>query len=1156
MASKYIIMTLNPEKIINKATYELKGNDHYECEFHLDFTEGSFEESSALISAEKSRENALFTQIILAMKENSRRLSISEDLLKYQLFYLDFSKLFLRNSLHEPFDAAEFENRVDSMTKEEVQRLNLHQYLFFLFRNGFYIRFDDEERHYVSFDSSASMTRSSRISFINEKLKSQIDERLLLGMDLTNEEYGIKVAPNKYFAYRGLYMTDALRVETNENFILNEETVIVLPDAMYTTEKIDTISAIETENGYWKIGSKEDEININPFDGEGLIHPDFADEINCQLFQNKAKATSFQIRMPFTKGMLHRVDYISFIDQECHANPSKEYWVMDYFGFKRDLRKAKIILTKSMQKNADWLKAYVQTAIGESEDPMRFLFERMQYYKHSLYIARTDLNLHNESKRVKLNYQSLKTLCMTQGEFRKKIQVYIDEIKEIETDPIKLREFVLGETENSYSTWKYALSRNLSVLTDDYIKEQVKNVIDSAIRGIYRGNIIVSGENRFLSCDLLAFMGHILKCAEDPDENCIEELRGYYIKRDSFKAPTPLVTLKNGEKYGFLRNPHMSGNEDCVLTLQKRNKYDKYFDHLSGIIMNSYDSLAPMTLGGADFDGDMVKMITDEDIILAMEKSKNNHKELIVIPSAKEEPVKFPEKTEYVHVKDTYGNQIGTVCNCAMKLQDGKPKALDEEGKNHIYIPSDCTILAGLEIDSAKNGKHPRENIDQLKEKFKGSTKLDYIRMLNMLDDVKWNEVKINSTKKTLKKPKVVKISAKNRKILKALNVPESELQDKYLYQIVVEDSSKNVSIDKRFEKEYEGYSNLEMLMPMFFTTMYSQRGNMKDAKKLKAIYASALFCENEEDMNRNDEVSSKKLQDCYAYAEVIMKVYKIYSKRFRAILNEDKKISKQEWFAKAYTIAKQQYFGQEDFESNLSSLKGLYAMLEYVIVETPAGFAKTDSIQWKCKNIADRIKDTKWIYQPEEKRVDTLKKILPEEDFDLLYEKTVWIDLLTNFSKSGYMILYYLIKEIEKTNVNIKDRAEENLIQAGLSNRFDITRDYWEVIYAQVFNEFGAAFKKAIKYKYTFSAFENLLMDTLRERLMENEILNEECLAMNLYVQKPDFFWKLYDGKKGLESFSKGHFIQDYLPYSEMPNYSEFEEYQRIEESLDGEED
>ena len=46
--------------------------------------------------------------------------------------------------------------------------------------------------------------------------------------------------------------------------------------------------------------------------------------------------------------------------------------------------------------------------------------------------------------------------------------------------------------------------------------------------------------------------------------------------------------------------------------------YQKYFGKLTGIVMVPRGSVAPLCLGGADFDGDLVNVIFDQDVVNAV----------------------------------------------------------------------------------------------------------------------------------------------------------------------------------------------------------------------------------------------------------------------------------------------------------------------------------------------------------------------------------------------------------------------------------------------------------------------------------------------------------------------------------------------------------
>ena len=92
---------------------------------------------------------------------------------------------------------------------------------------GFTLTFHDgTEKRFVPFDRSASMSRNFRISFIDADIRDSVNRRLCLDIDFTS----FPTVSSKLYAYRGLYLSTGSRVEMNECFRLNEESVLVLKD--------------------------------------------------------------------------------------------------------------------------------------------------------------------------------------------------------------------------------------------------------------------------------------------------------------------------------------------------------------------------------------------------------------------------------------------------------------------------------------------------------------------------------------------------------------------------------------------------------------------------------------------------------------------------------------------------------------------------------------------------------------------------------------------------------------------------------------------------------------------------------------------------------------------------------------------------------------
>ena len=247
-----------------------------------------------------------------------------------------------------------------------------------LFERGIDIIYEDgTTKTFVPFDKSQSMARTGRICFINKEIIEDITKRLTLDIEFSE----IPLVLSKYYAYRGLYLSSAARI-TSKKLVLNSSTVVVLKDSSYTG-LANTICASDNNTGVYTLDHNPNEAvdktetKISDiFDGEGLISPEYSEYIN-ETYASKRieqlKATSFQIRMPFTKGMLHEVDFHGFLREYAPASiqtiDNKEvYNITDCFGIKRNLFEAQIILTESMFKAKKWLSRWVDYAFHLSEE--------------------------------------------------------------------------------------------------------------------------------------------------------------------------------------------------------------------------------------------------------------------------------------------------------------------------------------------------------------------------------------------------------------------------------------------------------------------------------------------------------------------------------------------------------------------------------------------------------------------------------------------------------------------------------------------------------------------------------------------------------------------------------------------------------------------
>ncbi|MFR1477407.1 MAG: hypothetical protein ACLSB9_17905 [Hydrogeniiclostridium mannosilyticum] len=130
------------------------------------------------------------------------------------------------------------------------------------------------------------------------------------------------------------------------------------------------------------------DIPITCFDGEGLISKQYAKVIDRALC-GAVVHTSFQIRLPYIKGMVHQVDFQEILDL-CGQTVIRDSW-----GQEHHVKDVDIILTKSMFKGFGWLK--------DSGMTWADYWDAFRRYRHALYI--TNVSKVKPETHTELNYQ-------------------------------------------------------------------------------------------------------------------------------------------------------------------------------------------------------------------------------------------------------------------------------------------------------------------------------------------------------------------------------------------------------------------------------------------------------------------------------------------------------------------------------------------------------------------------------------------------------------------------------------------------------------------------------------------------------------------------------------------------------------------------------
>ena len=693
METRYKIFTLSARSLIACAEETAAGVFRYSL--NKDATQRVIKHGAPLLQ----NDCAMFYQIMKALHPEDGfrvpRNTIIPDL-SDQIVYIDFNGIFDRRAGQKYLDR---QKRAEVMFRPEGITLDL----------------GSGPASYVAFERSGSMSRNATLSFIRAELYEPVRRRIMLDLRVGQCQL------SKLYAYNGLMLSGGTRIDGVG--ITKAHRVIVVDNPGYTAfnTKVITVEGETVSDGEKRYRRTEGKRNIavTRFDGEGLISKKYAARIDKE-YCGDAIHTSFQIRMPFVKGMLHAVDFQDFLKSAGCT------FIRDIYGTEHPIGEVDIILTKSMFKGYGWLKEN-----GKTWADYLAAFDR---YDHALYI--TNVSKEKPEAYTELNYQFLTTLSMTAEEFR---PVNLpegwdhspdDDTRHWITKATEQRYYDLIADENyrieHFASQRSPLGRCVKVnplfARETICTKQINDMADKLLKNYALGRLLIAGDNRFLSGDLLEMLTLLIDPKAMKKRNrktltffAIAEAPNYI--KNSFYSPG--AVYEQGEVCTLLRNPHISRNEEIQLSAYSKEEQMRkhYLGHLTDVVMVDAEMLAAERLGGADYDGDMIKTIADPLLNACVARNYENGRldntfniPLLYIPA--EEPVLRDADNwhdRFATVRDTFSNRIGQLCNTAFDCSviAYNENLTAEEKKKYREETELLAILTGLEIDAAKSGVRP-----------------------------------------------------------------------------------------------------------------------------------------------------------------------------------------------------------------------------------------------------------------------------------------------------------------------------------------------------------------------------------------------------------------------------------------------------------------
>lgn len=690
--------------------------------FHLSAAET--EKCKSLSAPHEQDDNALFYQIMCVLHGDAFTRTPDGQLvtdLSDIIFYMDFSGIFDRSGA-----------RKNHLIRQEKAKA--------LFRpEGVSLDFGSGPHRYLAFERSGSMSRQARLAFIREDFYDAVRRRIMMDMTIGDCQL------SKLYAYNGLMLSSGIRID---GIGIDQPHRVVVIDNPTRTERNVSVITVEDDGTqsstrkYHRVEKKED-IEITCFDGEGLISKEYARVVDEKLCGKKVH-TSFQIRMPYVKGMLHEVDFKDFLTL-CGTDTITDLW-----GMEHSVRDVDVILTKSMFKGYGWLNGS-----GMSWEDYWAVFRK---YRHALYI--TNVSKEKPEKATELNYQFLTTVSIQGDEFRPAdLPDGWDHSPETDernwlTKQTELRYYNLCanpqfrqnyflEKADRISWWERhqgkdqilaaVLKKNPRFINEPVYARRLEDEADKIVEQYAVGRLIVAGDNRYLSGDLLDFLAFLLPTV--PPRKRRQRMFYSTVMTDHFPESSfyaPQAAYAHDDACTLLRNPHIARNEELQLSFydakeERKQMRHYYFGHLTDVVMVDSNMLAAERLGGADYDGDMIKTISDPILNACVRRNYNlyryeKHKSLtnieniplLMIPTAQPQIRNADDwEARFETVRSTFSSRVGQICNAALdrSIIAYNENSDAEERERCREETETLAILTGLEIDSAKSGIRP--NLDE-----------------------------------------------------------------------------------------------------------------------------------------------------------------------------------------------------------------------------------------------------------------------------------------------------------------------------------------------------------------------------------------------------------------------------------------------------------
>ena len=436
--------------------------------------------------------------------------------------------------------------------------------------------------------AGSGQLRRNNVLFVNENLYSQLEERMLCGLD--KKRIG-KINLAKFSAYYSLY-------SSSTNFISTPRVCVVKDyETILKNQEVEWICT--KENGERDIEKRTIDVKINVWDGSGLVSVEMAKQWQDDLRLDYTPS-AFIVRSAWIKGLCVVFDWKRFAKEV-----AKKEYIVDAWGKKKHIDDVDVILTTSQfkmwKKYKDWE-------------------EYLEYHtKYGHVWGCSRVNKKYDNNYTALNYQYIQSNFFTEDSIKKLAEFSINWVKKVcAGDRIYVLLYLLGshEADKSIDEIEKSTGMNIAkalmysdeILKDDYVRSRIYKSIEKRIRQLKVGKLLVEGSYEFAIVDPYAFCEYVFGM----EVNGLLKAKQLWQKR---------WVDKGSKEVAVFRSPLVSSNENQVLEVYSDDKcLDWYSNINSGVVLNIWDTTL-MRASDGDTDGDLLLSTDNEYLVNSIDRN-------------------------------------------------------------------------------------------------------------------------------------------------------------------------------------------------------------------------------------------------------------------------------------------------------------------------------------------------------------------------------------------------------------------------------------------------------------------------------------------------------------------------------------------------------